>query len=100
MVTVVDSTSPTYWTDAVYDGSLPVRDDPGRLYVAAVYWSMYTLTGVGNGDIVPSNSLERIVNAVTMMCGTLVMAVIFGKFNLLVLRSNALNTRHLEKVAY
>lgn len=34
---------------------------PVDLYIAALYWSMMTLTSIGYGDLVPRNSTERLL---------------------------------------
>ena len=38
-------------------------------YTYALYWSVYTVTTVGFGDVKPSNNLERIYSIIVMMIG-------------------------------
>lgn len=39
-------------------------------YITSLYWTYMTLLGVGYGDIVPSTTAERLLNAVIMLGGT------------------------------
>lgn len=39
---------------------------PVDLYIAALYWSMMTLTSIGYGDMVPRNSTERLLSSFYM----------------------------------
>lgn len=43
------------------------EDSPFKLYVAAVYFTCYTLTSVGYGDIAPQNIVERVVCVLMLM---------------------------------
>ena len=38
-------------------------------YVTCIYWSVTTMTTIGYGDIVPSNTEERIVTLLAELCG-------------------------------
>jgi hypothetical protein len=43
-------------------------------YVTAIYWSISTLATVGYGDIIPGNSVEKVVSMVGMALGVTVFA--------------------------
>ena len=44
-------------------------DDLGSKYLAAMYWSIQTMTTVGYGDIVPQNDAERAYSIFSMLLG-------------------------------
>jgi len=48
------------------------------VYVLASYWAMMTVTGVGYGDIVPTDKLEYMVATMFMLCAGFVWAYIVG----------------------
>jgi len=45
-------------------------------YIAALYWSLTTMTSIGYGDVAPKTPSERIFGIFGMICG----AVLFGHF--------------------
>eukprot|EP00927_Polykrikos_kofoidii_P084476 TRINITY_DN8905_c0_g2_i1.p1 TRINITY_DN8905_c0_g2~~TRINITY_DN8905_c0_g2_i1.p1 ORF type:complete len:653 (-),score=96.70 TRINITY_DN8905_c0_g2_i1:138-2096(-) len=62
------------WIDSLTalesDVAVMTKDSPVKLYVAALYFTSYTITSVGYGDIGPQNDLERIVCTVMIyVCG-------------------------------
>lgn len=46
------------------------------LYVACLYWAVFTLTGIGYGDIYPQTRIERAVSVGCMLAGALTWAVV------------------------
>ena len=48
-------------------------------YVASMYWSFFTLFGVGFGDIHAVNTGERFFSVVVMMIGTIFQGAIISK---------------------
>ena len=70
------------WTDGVKDMQ------PADQYVAALYWTVVTLSTVGYGDIVPGTSMERIYASCWML-----FTILFVSFTVSSL-SSTLNTLH------
>jgi hypothetical protein len=48
--------------------------DDGEKYVASVYWALTTMSTIGYGDIVPTNTPERLITMVVMVMGTAIYA--------------------------
>jgi len=51
---------------------------PGEKYVAALYWSVMTISTVGYGDITPQTVAERMFIVVSMLVGASVYAYVVG----------------------
>jgi len=75
----VDMGRPT-WADDV----LLVVDEESEqtgcydFYMAALYFSSYTVTSIGYGDICPANTFERGVDALGMIIGQMYLAKVFA----------------------
>lgn len=54
------------------------KTEYGKKYVAAIYWSYYTMATVGFGDIIPMNDSERFFAMMTMILGTTILAYTVG----------------------
>jgi len=68
---------------------MQIQDAPvSRKYVAALYWTVTTLTTVGYGDIVPATSAERVIACVVMILGGMAFGYIIGNMSALVSRIN------------
>eukprot|EP00941_MAST-03F_sp_MAST-3F-sp1_P003886 g3886.t1 len=50
----------------------------GEQYVASLYWAFTTMTTVGYGDVVPTNTNERIYVIFAQMAGTTIFGYIVG----------------------
>jgi len=81
-LTLVDSGS-VRWIDTFEDSELGVenktKDSTWKLYVAALYFTAYTMTSVGYGDVFPVNILERIVCILILFISGLVWACVIGQ---------------------
>jgi len=49
-----------------------------ELYVASMYWSIMTLTGIGYGDIYPQNTVEQVLCSVLMLVSASAWAYVIG----------------------
>jgi len=54
----------------------------GEMYVAALFWSVQTLTTVGYGNVVPTTVDERLVAIVVMITGGFVFSAIISGVNM------------------
>jgi len=68
-------------------------------YVAAIYWSVSTVTTVGYGDVVAVSNIERICSMVLMMVGATVYAYFTSNMNVVVASINIANTRKNQHMA-
>merc|ERR1719433_880926 len=55
------------------------KDSAWKVYIAALYFTAYTMTSVGYGDITPVNTLERIVCILILFISGLVWACVIGE---------------------
>jgi len=67
-------------------------------YVAAIYWSMSTMTTVGYGDIVPYSDMERIVTTALVMVMATLYAYFMGNINMMVASLNINSTRKSQQL--
>jgi len=71
------------WTDAFSELEKYVtpktKDSPWKLYLASVYFTAYTLTSVGYGDIGPLNIVERFVCTIMIVISGISWAVVLGQ---------------------
>merc|ERR1711920_706453 len=65
------------------------RDTPWKLYVASVYFTSYTLTSVGYGDIGPVNIVERLTCTLMLVISGTSWAVVLGQVCGIVATMNA-----------
>lgn len=63
-------------------------------YITAMYFALYTLTGIGYGDIVPVTQPEYIFSICMMLVGSLVWAMIIGEI------VSVLNNAHVDEHEY
>merc|ERR1711933_533613 len=70
------------WVDTFEDSELGIeektKDSIWKLYVAALYFTAYTMTSVGYGDVTPVNTLERIACILILFISGLVWACVTG----------------------
>ena len=51
-----------------------------RLYFVSFYYTITTITTVGYGDMVGTNTLERLVSIVNEVVGVIIFSIIISKF--------------------
>jgi len=66
----------TWLTILIQEGA--VRDSTQDRYVAALYWSVMTLTTVGYGDVHAHTTIERLYAMICMMLGAFLFAYLLG----------------------
>ena len=67
-------------------------------YVAALYWTMATLTTVGYGDIVPVSNGERLYSAVTMILGYSLIGYLIGSVAGILTKKDPVRERYLDNL--
>eukprot|EP00177_Eucheuma_denticulatum_P006201 GFKZ01011314.1.p1 GENE.GFKZ01011314.1~~GFKZ01011314.1.p1 ORF type:complete len:759 (-),score=136.18 GFKZ01011314.1:659-2905(-) len=78
------------------DGDVP-EGNFGR-YVAALYFSVYTITTIGYGDVVPENTLERIYVIVIMFFGAAMFAYVISQVSNVQDQLNESRVEHRKKM--
>ena len=51
-----------------------------RLYFVSFYYTITTITTVGYGDMVGTNTLERLVSIINEVVGVIIFSIIISKF--------------------
>jgi hypothetical protein len=77
------------------------QDVNGRIwaeYLAAIYWSMTTLTTVGYGDIIPTSDTERIYTTVSMVIGGGFYGYVVGAITSMVSNSDLNATAYYDRM--
>lgn len=64
------------------------------MYVMALYFSLYTLTGIGYGDVVPQTVPEYVLSVAFMLFGAFLWGAVLGEI------VNVLQTASLDEVAF
>lgn len=70
-----------------------------ELYMAALYFSTYTLASIGYGDIVPANSQEQLIAVVIMLASQMFAAKVFADLNWITSTSNYWMAQHHARMA-
>lgn len=65
-------------SDATWMTQDGVPTDLYGQYIFALYFSVYTITTIGYGDVVPENTLNRTYTTVIMLCGAAMFAYIIS----------------------
>ncbi|GBF92849.1 hypothetical protein Rsub_05468 [Raphidocelis subcapitata] len=90
------------WLAAAGDRDLS-NADLARRYLAALYFTVTTMTTTGYGDIVPTNELEEVAAIAMMLAATLFMSFVIGTVGGLLSQRSAEDQRaqrFVSKVAY
>lgn len=73
-------------------------ENPLHTYFIATYFALYTLTGIGYGDIVPTTAAEYFFVIGMMLLGSLVWATIIGEIVSVIQHANMAENNHQEKM--
>merc|ERR1740121_2367722 len=68
-----------YLTELERNVETKTKDSPVKLYVACLYFTSYTITSVGYGDIGPKNIVERVVCTIMIVVSGISWAVVLGQ---------------------
>lgn len=83
LVLVDESDNIPRWIDGFADleknVSVKTKDSPWKLYVVCLYFTSYTITSVGYGDIGPQNIVETIVCTMMIVVAGISWAVVLGE---------------------
>jgi len=93
-----DSMAVKTWADHLVKGESADTVNCGDVYMSALYFASYTLTGVGYGDVTPGNTLEQAISVAYMMLGQVCVAKIFADLNWLTATYSFWQARHYEQV--
>lgn len=74
------------------------EEDPCAAYIASTYFALYTLTGIGYGDIVPTTKAEYLLVIVMMLCGSMIWATIIGNIVNVIRSSNVAEVHFAETI--
>ena len=67
-----------------------------RLYFVSFYYTITTMTTVGYGDVVGTNTLERLVSIVNEVVGVIVFSIIISKLANITSLNDLNDAEHLE----
>ena len=73
------------------------RDLYGR-YIASLYFSVYTITTIGYGDVTPTNTLERSFTTVIMFFGAAIFAFIISQVSNLAQELSSSSVHHRQRM--
>lgn len=96
----------TQWLACLFVGIVPEDLPDGgnaEKFVGALYWTVYTLSTVGYGDIVATTSVGRIISIVAMLTGNALLGYLFaniGRFILALRRKDPVVADELENVRF
>ena len=86
---------------STYDHGSALGDEAEVQYVYSMYWALTTLTTVGYGDLVPTNTVERCYAIVALLLGALVFGYMLSSIGSLVAaldRNAALSEDKLDAI--
>ena len=67
-----------------------------RLYFVSFYYTITTMTTVGYGDVVGTNTLERLVSIINEVVGVIVFSIIMSKLANITSLNDLNDAEHLE----
>lgn len=71
-------------------------DNVGIVYMCSLYWAVYTLTGIGYGDVVPISPTEYCVSTLCMLVGSLTWAWVVANIVSIMATLNRAANDHLQ----
>eukprot|EP00451_Oxyrrhis_marina_P014040 CAMPEP_0204328384 /NCGR_PEP_ID=MMETSP0469-20131031/13317_1 /ASSEMBLY_ACC=CAM_ASM_000384 /TAXON_ID=2969 /ORGANISM="Oxyrrhis marina" /LENGTH=483 /DNA_ID=CAMNT_0051310769 /DNA_START=91 /DNA_END=1542 /DNA_ORIENTATION=+ len=99
---LIDIGSNNSWIEKYYGQEFDAPQDLQfrDTYLLAIYWAIYTLTGIGYGDVTPTahNRLEFLVVLFCMVMGSLTWALIVANILSLIQDSNAKTAEQAQRM--
>jgi hypothetical protein len=94
LIAPYDTTDPTrtWW------GTTMLASTKAEHYIASVYWSFSTMTTVGYGDIVPTNTVERLYACAAMIAGATIFGYVVGNVASMSMTADIVGMRKQEKI--
>jgi hypothetical protein len=84
----LEDSSSARWVDTFEEAETGVaektKNSVWKIYIAALYFTAYTMTSVGYGDVAPVNVLERIVCILILFISGIVWACVIGQVTTIV----------------
>jgi hypothetical protein len=81
-----------------YDESVYNGNSTYRRYVISVYYAFVTLTTLGYGDVVPTNTLERLISTALALLGAVMFSFLISNISVLVSKGNAVEVAVSEEL--
>lgn len=86
------------WADASLTDPFGGPRSCTKLYNSALYFSTYTLTSIGYGDVVPANELEQFLLTLFMLVSQMYAAKIFADLNFITSTQNYWHAQHRARI--
>eukprot|EP00928_Gymnodinium_smaydae_P035401 TRINITY_DN24921_c0_g1_i1.p1 TRINITY_DN24921_c0_g1~~TRINITY_DN24921_c0_g1_i1.p1 ORF type:complete len:781 (+),score=99.89 TRINITY_DN24921_c0_g1_i1:206-2548(+) len=72
-----------------------IGESLGLIYLSSIYWAVFTVTGIGYGDITPATPLEYSVSIICMLVGAITWAWVVASVVAIMATVNSSQNDHL-----